>query len=306
MTNAMTNAMTNTMTNTTSNTTKSAMTSTMETTIMAKSTAARRALLAAIATFATAACAVDEDILANVPAVSLGSGVTAPAAALEGPLKWETTLAAGLTYKRGNTESDRMTLGATTEKFKGQTLLRAYANGSSETVDVVDEAGRRVRDRAVGDAKAGANVKQRLEGCYVFGDFWIFHDDMADIRYRAVESGGAGAFLVETARMRLTAETGLAYIHERAPDPDDYFGLRIAERLDWRATATFELWQTFEAVPRFEDFENMLATFEVGGASAINAILSLAVKLKMEYDSDPSEDVEALDATFVTELTYSF
>ena len=61
--------------------------------------------------------------------------------------------------------------------------------------------------------------------------------------------------------------------------------------------------QTFEAVPRFE---NMLAMFEVGGESSIGKILSLAVKLKMEYDSHPSEDVEALDATFVSELTYLF
>jgi len=45
---------------------------------------------------------------------------------------------------------------------------------------------------------------------------------------------------------------------------------------------------------------------EIGGESSISKILSLAVKFKMEYDSDPSEDVEALDSTFITELTYLF
>ena len=163
-----------------------------------------------------------------------------------------------------------------------------------------DEEGRRETDRTVGDAKAGANLKRRIDGYFVFADVWVFHDDMADVRYRAVESGGVGVFLVESARARLTVETGLAYIHERAPEYDAYFGLRFAERFDWQATEVFKLWEAFEAV------ENMLAMLEIGGESSISKILSLAVKFKMEYDSDPSEDVEALDSTFITELTYLF
>ena len=38
----------------------------------------------------------------------------------------------------------------------------------------------------------------------------------------------------------------------------------------------------------------------------ISKILSLAVKFKMGYDSDPSEDVEALDSSFITELADLF
>ncbi len=250
--------------------------------------------------------ALDATSLSEVPAVALGSGVTSPSEPLEGPTDWESKLSAGLVYKSGNTDSERMTLGLATEKFAGQTLLRAYANGTYETAEVEDEEGRRVTDRTVGDAKAGANLKRRIDGYFVFADVWVFHDDMADVRYRAVESGGVGVFLVESARARLTVETGLAYIHERAPEYDAYFGLRFAERFDWLATEVFKLWEAFEAVPRFEDFENMLAMLEIGGESSISKILSLAVKFKMEYDSDPSEDVEALDSTFITELTYLF
>ena len=272
--------------------------------MMKKKTCRRVAWMTAI--FALVVNALGATPLAEVPAVTLGSGLTLPAEPLGGPLAWESRLSAGLVYKSGNTDSERMTLGLATEKFTGQTLLRAYANGSYETMAVEDEDGQRAIVRTVGDAKAGANLKRRIAGYFVFADAWVFHDDMADVRYRAVESGGLGVFLVETARVRLTTETGLAYVLERAPERDAYLGLRVAERFDWQATEVFKLWEAFEAVPRFEDFENMLAMFEVGGESAISRILSLAVKLKMEYDSDPSEDVEALDATFITELTYLF
>lgn len=47
----------------------------------------------------------------------------------------------------------------------------------------------------------------------------------------------------------------------------------------------------------------MPAMLEAGVESSIGKILSLAVKLKMEYDSDPSEDVGEFAATFITELT---
>ena len=134
--------------------------------------------------------ALDATSLSEVPAVALGSGVTSPSEPLEGPTDWESKLSAGLVYKSGNTDSERMTLGLATEKFAGQTLLRAYANGTYETAEVEDEEGRRVTDRTVGDAKAGANLKRRIDGYFVFADVWVFHDDMADVRYRAVESAG--------------------------------------------------------------------------------------------------------------------
>ena len=66
--------------------------------------------------------ALDATSLSEVPAVALGSGVTSPSEPLEGPTDWESKLSAGLVYKSGNTDSERMTLGLATEKFAGQTL----------------------------------------------------------------------------------------------------------------------------------------------------------------------------------------
>ena len=96
--------------------------------MMMKKTRLRAAWMAAL--LPLAATALDATPLSDVPAVALGSGVTLPAEPLDGPLAWESKLSAGLVYKSGNTDSERMTLGLATEKCAGQTLLRAYANGT--------------------------------------------------------------------------------------------------------------------------------------------------------------------------------
>ena len=159
--------------------------------------------------------ALDATSLSEVPAVALGSGVTSPSEPLEGPTDWESKLSAGLVYKSGNTDSERMTLGLATEKFAGQTLLRAYANGTYETAEVEDEEGRRDRPhrrRRQGGRQSQAPHRRLFRLRRRLG----VHDDMADVRYRAVESGGVGVFRGERAGA-LDGGDGSRHIHEPRP-----------------------------------------------------------------------------------------
>lgn len=250
--------------------------------------------------------AIDADVVSSISANAKDVHEAITGDKLEGPVAWETKVSAGMTSKSGNTESRSVSGGLETAKLVGDTLLRAYAGGEYETKQTVDEDGYVLSERTVGNSKAAINVKERFDTFFLFADVSVFHDDMAGVRYRAIESVGIGVFLIETDNIAFSVETGVAYIHERAPAWDDYLGQRFAERLDWKADNTFRLWETVEAIPEFADSENVLASLEVGAESAINAILSLAVKLKMEYDSDPSEGIERTDSAFTTQITYTF
>lgn len=262
--------------------------------------------IALLAAAAVTLHAIDADIVSSVSENAKGISEDINGDPLEGPSEWETKVSAGMTSKTGNTDNENLFGGIETAKLAGDTLLRAYVDGLYETTETVDEDGNRLSERTVGNAKAAANVKERFDSFFLFADASIFHDDMAGVRYRAIESVGIGVFLVETDDVKFSIESGLAYIHERAPEWDDYLGQRFAERLDWKVDDTFRLWETAEAIPEFADPENVLASLEVGVESAINNILSLAVKLKMEYDSDPSEGIERTDRAFTTQITYTF
>lgn len=261
------------------------------------------ALLAAVA---ATLHAIDADIVSGVSTSAKDIRELIGKEKLEGPVEWETKVSAGMTSKAGNTDSESISGGVETAKLLGSTLLRAYAEGEYETTQAVDEDGFILSERTVGNAKAAINVKERFDDYFLFVDASVFHDDMAGVRYRAIESVGLGVFIVDTDNVKFSVESGLAYIHERAPEWDDYLGQRFAERLDWKVNDTFRLWETVEAIPEFKDAENVLASFEVGVESAVNQILSLAVKLKMEYDSDPSEGIERTDRAFTTQITYTF
>lgn len=250
--------------------------------------------------------AIDGEVLATATEKVRSAGGMLEEEKLEGPPKWESKLSVGMTFKSGNADSENFAARMETAKFIGATLFSASAEGAYETTDTRDEDGRARSEQTAGAARLDANIRQRFDGFFLFADASVYHDDMSDIRYRAIESGGIGTFLLESNTLTFSVETGFAYIHERAPEPDDYLGLRLAERLDWKMGESFCLWEKVEMIPELEDVKNMLLSAEFGAESVINALLSLAVKLKIEYDSDPSEAVETTDSLFMTQLTIKF
>ena len=250
--------------------------------------------------------AIEDDVLATAAEKVRSAGVMLDAEALEGPSEWESKISAGVTFKSGNADSENFAGGMETAKLLGRTLFSASAEGAYETTYTRDEDGARQSDQTAGSARVVANIKQRFEDFFLFADVSLYHDDLSDVRYRAIESGGIGTFLLESNTLKFSVETGFAYIHERAPEPDEYLGLRFAERLDWELNESFSLWEKVEMIPELVELKNMLLSSELGVESAINASLSLAVKLKIEYDSDPSEAVETTDSLFMTQLTIKF
>ncbi len=250
--------------------------------------------------------AIDEGVLATATDKVRRAGELLETEQLEGPPVWESKLSAGMMFKSGNTDSENFAGEVETARLLGVTLFSAFAEGAYETTNTRDDEGSRRSDQTAGSARIGANIKQRFENFFLFADVWVYHNDLSDIRYRAIESGGIGTFLLESNRLKFSVETGFAYIHERAPDPDNYLGLRFAERLDWKLSESFVLWEQVEMTPELLDLKNRLLSAELGAESTINASLSLAVKLKIEYDSDPSEAVETTDSLFMTQLTFKF
>ena len=115
---------------------------------------------------------------------------------LKPKIKWTGSVAAGLTLARGNSDSTLATLSANTDGKWDQSELSLEADGTYG------------RTKAPGQTTATTSA-ELLHGFiqynWLFGDrFYAFgrveglHDGVADIKYRATLSGGAGYYFVKT------------------------------------------------------------------------------------------------------------
>lgn len=239
-------------------------------------------------------------------AENLGDVAKFPDAKEGAPTEWASKISLGADMKSGNTESDAFSGRVETEKFFGRTLLMSYVEGAYEETETKDSEGVKTKNTTTGNVRANLNVKRRFDGLFVFGDVSLLHDDVADVKLRGIESVGVGTFLIDSATTRFFVEGGLAYVHERTSEDDEYFALRFAERFDWQFSDTVKLWELVEAIPEIKDFGNVLITAEAGLETKITERLALSVKYRLLYDAEPSGGAEHTDRVFSTQLSLTF
>jgi putative salt-induced outer membrane protein YdiY len=160
---------------------------------------------------------------AQAPAAS---NAPAPAAAgEEKKTNWVTSASLGLTLTRGNSETLLVTGNVLSEKKWSQNEVRPGADAAygedhdtknTESIHGFGQYNRLITDRF-----------------YAYGRADILHDAIADIDYRVTLSPGVGYYFVKNKTTSFSGEIGPGWIYEQlAGKTDDYFILRIAERLD--------------------------------------------------------------------------
>ena len=209
----------------------------------------------------------------------------------------ENSMALGVTMTDGNSDTLLTTVSALHDRKREDYTLRLgvdFAYGKSEG------------EENNNNVKGVADYRYLLgERSYVFGNLTALHDEIADIRYRAVASVGPGYYLMKNEQVNLGVEAGPAYIREEVGDEEnDELALRLGERYERQLSPTAKCWQALEYLPIVDDFDDYLLNSEIGVEAAINSTASIRLVVKNAYDSTPAADREKSDTTVIGALAY--
>jgi putative salt-induced outer membrane protein YdiY len=218
---------------------------------------------------------------------------------------WDTTAAAAITLTRGNSDTFLGTLSLdSTRKWEesevdlgvsggyGESKVNGVNTKNTEFLQGYGQYNRLFTERFYGAL--------RLDGQY---------DGIAGIEYRFKVSPMAGYYLIKNDKMTLAVEGGPSLIleHLAGQESDAYWAARLADRFEYKLTATTRVWQTLEYLPKVDDWaNNYLANFEAGIDTAITKHWSLRVVFQDQYANEPAPDRLKNDIRLMAGTAYKF
>jgi len=225
-----------------------------------------------------------------------------PEPALAVPVKtpWESSISAGLTLTRGNSDTLLVSAAAVTEK-KGK--VNEWGFGADGAY------GENSGEKDVDTIHAFGQVNHLFtDKFYVYLRANALHDGVADLQYRLTIGPGVGYYLLKETNTTLALEAGSAYVIERLGDEDNtYATLRLAERFEHKFfEGKARLWQSVEILPQVDDFNNYIVNAEIGIETALSAKLSLQTFLVDNYNNQPAAGRQKNDIKLVSGLKYKF
>jgi putative salt-induced outer membrane protein YdiY len=232
----------------------------------------------------------------SVLVLSLAAGVSSVQAQVQTntpppkpKVKWESSATAGLTLTRGNSDSTLATLTGSTDGKWDQSELSIGADATYG------------RTKAPGQATATTSaelLRGFIQYNWLFGDrFYGFgrveglHDGVADIKYRATLSGGAGYYFIKNTNTDLSAEVGPGYvIQELGNNSTSYATVRAGEKFHQALSDRARIWQTVDLLPQVDWLNNYI----VNAVIDIEADLTKDKKLSLQsYVTDTYNHVPA-------------
>jgi len=220
------------------------------------------------------------------------------------PKLWNKSVAFGLSYTDGNSETTVLNLNTKIDRDYKQDIWKFELDANyGESASDVDED----REKNKEDIKATGSYKYLFnkKTFAAIGANYLY-DDIADIDYRAIVTPGLGYFLLKSEEFKLSVEAGPAYVFEKVGgEKNNYLAPRIADGFDWQINETSKFFQTAEVLFDAEDSEDTIVNATVGIASAINSSLSLVFSIKDNFDNQPAKGSERNDVAIVTALQVS-
>lgn len=223
------------------------------------------------------------------------------------PNMWQSSIAAGATLTRGNSETFLGTLSGATGKKWDQNEVALGADAAYGTT----------KNQATGhnDTTAetlhGFGQYNRLfnERLYGYGRVEGLRDAVADIKYRLSLSGGAGYYFIKTKATQLSSEVGPGFIVQRLGTNDQaYATLRLGEKFNQALSDRSRLWQTAEILPQVDDFNNFIVNFEIGVEADLNSSKSMSLRVYLDdtYNNVPAAGRKKNDLKLVAAVAYKF
>jgi len=243
--------------------------------------------------------AQDNEALIALAAIGNASDAAHVSAVSTNKPAWESSISAGLSLTKGNSDTLLTTVAYKTRKKTTENEFTFGADGSygendnvknNETLHGVGQFNHLFSDRFYGYLNA--------EG---------LHDGIADLQYRFTFSPGAGYYFLKETNTTLAGEAGPGLIFQRLGGADTtYATLRLAERFEHKLDNGARVWEKAEFLPQVDKLGNFLVNAEVGAEAALTKTLSLRVTLQDNYINQPAPGRKSNDVKLISGLVYKF
>ncbi len=223
----------------------------------------------------------------------------APKKALD---SWNKSLALGLNYTSGNSDTTNLSLIGKVNRETSADIIdfdATYGYGEDRQKEA-SGGDKKNKD----DFRANAQYKYLLdERVYAGAGLNFLYDDIAKIDYRVNVVPTLGYFLLKDADFTLGVDAGPAYTFEQVNDVENnYFSPKVGENFQWIISCTSKIYQKADIFFDTDNSENYNVNAELGIESAISSSLSLVVLVRDTYDNEPGADLEKNDLATITAL----
>lgn len=219
-------------------------------------------------------------------------------------ITWQGEISAGYNATRGNTETEEMSLRALVSRnnkhvdewtFKGD----LFYSSADKKMNAQKWYGMGRYAFSFGKTRKWYNL-YRLEAD---------HDRFANIHVRTIPAVGIGYWFFDNPDTKLLAEgaVGLRYVDFRDESEDDIAVVLIPRA--YGEKKLFKILTISEDIyfyPTIDDFNNYRIHSETACTVDINEKLALRISFIDDYNSNPTEDAEKNDISFISSLVYSF
>lgn len=260
-------------------------------------------LTSILATVGTIDCALAQNQLSGLS--SLPSEKSAPppacAPAPKDPSLWDKSVTAGYNYTEGNSNASSLNANAKLSRDFESNAWRFeadYNRGDAATTPDSE------RTTTVENVRGIADYKR------VYDDTWfagvggsVFHDQIADLKYRGILSPGVGAYIVRNDDVKFSLEAGPSYVWEKkGSESDNFLAPRIANRFSYKLSETARVFQTAEYLISADDSSNYIITAEAGVEAALTSLVNIVFLVRDNYINSPAAGRQPNDVQTITGL----
>jgi putative salt-induced outer membrane protein YdiY len=247
-----------------------------------------------VAVVAALLIAAAAPVLAQPPAA-------APAPAPPPP-DWTSSINVGLALTTGNRDSVNAN-GGFDVKYdpKTKNVLKTvglFLYGESEGEATAEQWGLNVRDEYA--------LNRRT---FVFGDFRYLHDRFKGISYLLAPTGGIGYTLIDMPATMIAVSIAAGGVWEKdyGFDLTSSGALTFDEKLTYKLTANATIGQSFVALWKTKDFDDVLYSLGANFAVAFSKEAQLKVQLLDTYKNKPQDTtLEKNDLSLIVGVVFKF
>lgn len=227
------------------------------------------------------------------------STAAAPALTTEIKYPWASSVSAGLSLTRGNSQTLLFSAEFLTQK---KTLVNEYLFGAGGAYGTQDSSATVNNYNAFGQWNHLFSDKFYS---YVRADY--LSDQIADLDYRFTVGPGAGYYFIKNTNTFLAFEGGAGFEAQKLGGNEDNFAtVRLAERFEHKFGASARFWEHVEYLPQVDDFGNYVVNFEIGVEAALTKTFSLKTYLDDNYQNHPAAGKKNNDIRLMAAVAYKF
>ncbi|MGH7953862.1 MAG: DUF481 domain-containing protein [Limisphaerales bacterium] len=213
---------------------------------------------------------------------------------------WKSSVAAGLTLTRGNSDTVMFTANAKAQKKTPENEFLLGADGSYGKNDSVKNS----------ETLHGFGQYNHLftERFYGYARLEALHDGIADLQYRVTLGPGVGYYFLKETNTTLAGEIGPGMVSQRLGDVDEtYATFRLAERFEHKFRVHgARIWQNVEILPQVDKPDNYLVNAEIGIEAILSKKLSLQTYVDDNFNNRPAAGRQKNDVKLVSGIVYTF